>query len=332
MDERSRRKILEILRVLDEADRPLGGTRIAQALSLAGREMSQRTIRYYLERTDAEGFTRPEGRRGRILTEQGRQELEHGGAVDKVGFIAAKIESLTYRQTYRIRQNKGMVVVNLSSVQADRFNEAAAHMRTVFAAGLSMGSRIKIVEPGGRLGKHQLPDDAYGVATICSFAMNGVFLDAGIPTQTLFGGLLQMIGHKPARFTQIIYYNATTLDPLEIFIKGKMTSVSKAAVTGNGVVGASFREIPSPSAEQARRLSARMQRLGLGSLMLVGRPGQPLLEVPIHSGRVGVVVIGGLTPLGAVEEAGISTKNQAMGMLMPFEDLLHYEEALKPYL
>ena len=61
-------------------------------------------------------------------------------------------------------------------------------MRTVFAAGLSMGSRVKIVEPGGRLGKHQLPKDAFGVATICSFAMNGVFLDAGIPPRPCSGG------------------------------------------------------------------------------------------------------------------------------------------------
>jgi repressor of nif and glnA expression len=45
-----------------------------------------------------------------------------------------------------------------------------------------------------------------------------------------------------------------------------------------------------------------------------------------------VVVMGGLTPLAAVEEAGIVTNNHAMGMLMPFEKLEPYKEALTPYI
>ena len=71
-----------------------------------------------------------------------------------------------------------------------------------------------------------------------------------------------------------------------------------------------------------------MQKAGLGGVLLVGRPGQPLLEVPVSTGRVGLVVIGGLNPLGAVEEAGIATSNHAMGALLPYEELTHYEQAL----
>ena len=77
-------------------------------------------------------------------------------------------------------------------------------------------------------------------------------LDEGVPMTNRFGGLLQVSDHKPLRFTQIINYDGTTLDPLEIFIKGRMTSVSQAVSTGEGVIGASFREIPAPAAEKAR--------------------------------------------------------------------------------
>ncbi len=332
MDERSRRKILDILRVLSESERPLGGVRIAQALALAGREMSQRTIRYYLERTDAEGLTEPAGRRGRRLTEKGRRELEEAYAVDKVGFVAARVDALTYRMDFRLRQARGEVVVNLSTVEAARMGEAAKLMRQVFATGLGMGQRLLLAPPGSRLGRVHLGPDEYGVATICSVSVNGVFLAEGIPTTNRFGGLLQMVDLKPVRFTQLIYYDGTTLDPLEIFIKGRMTSVGRAAASGEGVVGASFREIPAPSADKARRLAARMEQVGLGGVLLVGRPGQPLLEVPVSPGRVGLVVIGGLNPLAAVEEAGIATSNRAMGTLLPFEDLLPYEQALAPLL
>ncbi len=111
-----------------------------------------------------------------------------------------------------------------------------------------------------------------------------------------------------------------------------MTRVREAAEGGDGVVGAGFREIPAPSAGPARVLAARIQKAGLGGILLVGRPGQPLLEVPVAQGRVGLVVIGGLNPLAAVEEAGIPTGNQAMGTLLPLRELLPYQEALAPYL
>jgi hypothetical protein len=75
-----------------------------------------------------------------------------------------------------------------------------------------------------------------------------------------------------------------------------------------------------------------MEKAGLGGIILVGRPGQPLLEVPVSPGRVGLVVVGGLNPLAAVEEAGIPTRNRAMGTLMPFEHLVHYGQALKEFI
>jgi len=332
MDQRGRRKMLEILRVLAEADRPLGGTRIAQALELAGRPMSQRTIRYYLERSDREGLTEPVGRRGRRLTRAGREELEGAFVVEKVGFVAARVDSLTYRMRFSLRQARGQVVVNLSAIKSGLMPQAARLMQRVFAAGLAMGQRLVIVEPGGRLGDWRVEPGNYGVATICSVTVNGVLLAEGIPTTSRFGGLLQYQEGRPQRFTQIIHYDGTTLDPLEIFIKSRMTSVGRAAAGGAGLVGASFREIPAPAAEAARRLAARMAKAGLGGVLLLGRPGQPLLEVPVSPGRVGLVVIGGLNPLAAVEEAGIPTQNRAMGTLLPFEELLPYQRVLGRFL
>lgn len=330
VDERSRRKMLEILHVLSESDRPLGGARIANALALGGREMSQRTIRYYLHQSDAAGYTRPMGKRGRVLTEAGRRELAEAYVVDKVGFVAAKVDALTYRMTFKLRQAKGDVVVNLSALPAGSMHQAAAIMSRIYQAKLSMGQRLLVAGPGRKIGGRRVPEGQCLVATICSVSVNGVLLTQSIPTTNRFGGLLQIADHKPVRFTQIITYDGTTLDPLEIFIKGQMTEVAAAAASGHGVVGASFREIPAEAAESARRLGLRMERVGLGNIYLIGRPGQPLLEVPVSPGRVGLVVIGGLNPMAAVEESGIATLNRAMGTLMPFEDLKPFSEALAP--
>lgn len=328
MDERSRRKILDVLRVLSESERPLGGTRIAQALALAGRDMSQRTIRYYLALTDEEGLTEQVGRRGRRLTELGRQELETAYVADKVGFVAAKADALVYGMDFKIRQGRGKVVVNLSVLREADLPRAKAIMRRVFEAGYSLGDRLLIGRPGQRVGLFQPGPQEAVVATVCSVAINGALLAEGVPMSNRFGGLLQIQDHKPVRFTQIINYDGTTLDPLEIFIKGQMTSVGRAVAEGEGVIGASFREIPAPAAEEVRRQVPRLERAGLGGILLVGRPGQPLLEVPVPPGRVGMVVRGGLNPLAAVEEEGIPTMNRAFGQLFPFEELKHFSEVL----
>ncbi len=328
MDERSRRKILDVMKVLSESERPLGGTRIAQALALAGKDMSQRTIRYYLGLTDQEGLTEQVGRRGRQLTEKGRRELQTAYVSDKVGFVAARADALTYGMDFKIRQGKGLVVVNMSTLPYADLSRAKAIMRSAFEAGLSMGDRLLIGPPGQKLGNMTPGSEEVVVATVCSIAVNGALLAEGVAMNLRFGGLLQIQDYKPARFTQIINYDGTTLDPLEIFIKGGMTSVSQAAQNGEGVIGASFREIPAPAAEMVRRQVPRLERAGLGGTILVGRPGQPLLEVPLPTGRVGMVVLGGLNPLAAVEEEGIATSNRAFGQLYPFEKLKHYSEVL----
>ncbi len=324
----SRQKLVAILEVLAEADRPMGSNRIAQALELAGKPMSQRTVRYYLGLADGLGLTKPVGRRGRVLTHRGRLEVESAQVVKKVGFVAARVDELTYKMDFRLRQGRGSVVVNIYSLPAEALEEAKRLMRRVYEAGLAMGRRLAVVGPGQRLGPVQAGDDEAIVATICSVSINGVLLAHGIPTTSRFGGLLQLAGGKPAGFTQIITYEGTTVDPLEIFIKGRMTSVLEAASSGEGVVGASFREVPAAAADAVARLGVRMQRAGLGGVLLVGRPGQALLDVPVSPGRVGIVVLGGLNPLAAVEEAAIPTTNRAMGTMMGFEQLTDFTHCL----
>jgi repressor of nif and glnA expression len=180
--------------------------------------------------------------------------------------------------------------------------------------------------PGGAgAGELRVPEGRFALGTVCSVAINGVLLSHGIATVSKFGGLLQLEEGKPKRFTEIIYYEGTTLDPLEIFIKGHMTSVKEAARTGNGIIGASFREVPAEATEEVKRIARRLDQAGLGAIMLIGRPHQPVLGIPVTPGRTGLVVAGGLNPLAAVEESGIATRNMAMAALCPFDRLGPYE-------
>ncbi|KMY67185.1 hypothetical protein AAU61_13785 [Desulfocarbo indianensis] len=329
LEEPRRKKMLAILRALRDAGGPMGGVKLAEALALSGKEMSQRTIRYYLNITDELGFTELVGKRsGRRLTELGLEELDSSFATDRIRSISSHVDSLIFDMSFRLRSCQGTVAVNISSIPAGRLSQAGRAMAEIYAAGLAMGQRLYVGQPGERIGRYAAQKDEVPLVTVCSMSVNGVFLSHGINVSNRFGGLLQFSQGEPRRFTHLINYDCTTLDPLEIFIKGQMTSVSKVARSGDGIVGASFREIPAPAAPRARRLSQKIISAGLAGVIVVGQPGRQLMEVPVPPGRVGVVVLGGLNPLAAAEECGVPTLNRAMSARFPFELLKPYAEAL----
>jgi repressor of nif and glnA expression len=196
-------------------------------------------------------------------------------------------------------------------------------VKRILDAGLGMGKYVAMAPAGTRLAGHEIPRCRVGFGTVCSVTLNGVLKNAGIPTVSRFGGLLEMRDRKPYRFTQIIQYDGTTIDPIEIFIKGKMTSVGEVARTGNGTIGASFREIPAAALPRAQEAIAKMTRIGLNGVLLIGMPGESILGVPVQQGRVGLVVAAGLNPIAAVEESGTPTENHAMAELYDFDKLVH---------
>jgi len=82
-------------------------------------------------------------------------------------------------------------------------------------------------------------------------------------------------------------------------------------------------------------LSQRFAAVGLGGLLEVGLPNQPLLGFPVSPGRFGAVVIGGLNPIAILEELGHRISSRAMSGLLDYCRLMAVEElheALKPYL
>ena len=331
MEEAIKRRIVAILHVLREAGRPLGASRLAHELETMGLDLSQRTVRNCLALMDRMGLTRSCGKRGRQITPLGERELENSFVAEKVGFISAKVDELAYEMTFKLRARRGTVILNISSVPLARAGEAVAEMMAVFRAGLGMGRLAVVAGPGERIGNFRVPDGRLAVGTVCSVTINGILLSAGIPTTARFGGLLELRDGEPLRFTQMIYYEGTSLDPLEIFISGGMTSVREAARSGSGLIGAGFREIPGVAVPRVQKICKRLEEIDLGGLLMVGKPNRPLLEVPVPDGRAGLVVVGGLNPLAAVQEAGIPTDNKALSTLFEFDQLVPFESIAEEF-
>jgi len=321
MDTKSQKKVAAILRVLQDSQKPVGGTRIARMAKRYGVDMSQRTVRHYLAMTDKLKLTRNYGRRGRKITPLGVEELEHSFVMDKVGLVASRIDELSYRMKFSVNTLKGNIILNISTLDEKNLDKAMRYISFVFKKGLSMGNYIFTDRGKKRFGDFPVPRGKVAIGTICSVTINGIFLRAGIPVTSRLGGLLEIRGGKPLRFTEIIDYSGSTLDPLEIFIKGKMTTVYKAAKNGNGIIGASFREIPAVSIPEANRIRRKLDRIGFGGILLIGDSGQPLLDIPVTEGKAGMIVVAGLNPIAAVQERGIETQNMAMQTLFDFTRL-----------
>jgi len=321
MDLDTQRKVAAILRILDESGGALGSSRLARELRLRGIDLKARMIRYYLDQMDELGFTENLGRRGRRLTARGRRELESAVAVDRVGFVSARVDELAYRLTFDPETVSGSVIMNVSLLPAKELGRALKIARKAIDAGLGMGRHLVTARAGEIVAGLTVPKGRAAIGTICSVTLNGVMYARGIPMTPVFGGLLEMHDGRATRFTQIIRYDGTTIDPIEIFIKGGMTRVGDVASTGTGTVGAGFREIPAGALSAAQELIEKLERIGVGSVLAVGLPGKPLLDVPVSQGRVGIVVPAGLNAVAAAEEAGIPTENRALAALADFAEL-----------
>jgi len=325
MDTDIERKLIAILKILAEANGPLGARVISRTLEEDGIHLTERAVRFHLQIMDERGLTHIAGRKGRAgrtITDKGREELANALVSDKVGMVASRIDELSYLTTLDAEKKSGDVILNVSLIPKDDFQQALNIVKEVSRARICVSSLVVIAEEGEELGHLIVPEGMTALGTVCAVTINGKLLRHRIPLKSRFGGILQMADSKPLRFTEIIEYSGSSLDPAEIFIKSKMTSVLDAARSGAGKVLAGFREIPAaclPEAEDI--LNRRLAQIGIYGTVVIGEPNQPTLQIPVSSGYAGMVVLAGLNPLAAVEEAGIDTQNTSLCMMMDFQKL-----------
>ncbi len=317
---------LKILENLLHHTKPISGAMLAQELAQGGMDISERTVRDDLAILSAEGAVETYGRRGHMLTQLGRDEFKRSRTAQRIGFLSAKIDAMTFGMDFDLEKCQGTVMVNTTICNPAQLKASLAEMSTVFKKGYSMGKLVSIIKEGEQIGEITIPEGMIGFCTVCSITLNGILLKHGVPMRSRFGGLLELKDGKPARFAEAIDYNGTSLDPLVIFIRGGFTSYRKAIHTGNGLIGASFREFPASAYDTVKEIADKAKKIGLGGLLDIGAPGAELLGIPVNEGCCGAVVIGGLNPVSIMEERGEHVIATALSGFLPYERLFHYTE------
>jgi repressor of nif and glnA expression len=323
------RKAITILKVLSESPLPMGAKLIARRLKERGVELGERAVRYHLKFMDERGLTRPLSRRdGREITALGIEELNNALVVDKVGFVLEKIELLTFRTSFDIDRRSGLVPVNVTFFPKDRFAGALQAMESAFQAGHCVSDLVAVASEGKALGELLIPTGKIGLATVCSLIVNGCLLKAGVPIDSRFGGVLQIQNNQPLRFVDLIYYSGSTVDPSEMFIRARMTDVLGVVSRGKGKVLANFRELPARCLPTVKEVTDGLKEAGLNGLLMVGNPSEEVCGISVGLNRVGMILLGGLTPVAAAAEAGIEAENRAMSTLLDYRELVKFQEII----
>jgi len=315
-----------LLELLAERNEPIGSVQITEVLNDGGFDISERSVRMYLKQLDNEGLTESVGQKGRLITSRGRREKRAAVLMNRVGFMSTRIDSMTYRMDFDLALRRGSVVVNAAVVGREVLASRLGNINRVFDRGWAMGTLVSLLNPGEAMGDIRVPPGSVGFCTVCSVTLNGVLLKHGVPTRSIFSGLLEIVDGEPTRFSELIHYDGSSIDPLQLFIRSRQTDYMGAIANGNGRIGAGFREIPEEGYETARSLAGTLERIGLGAFLTIGRPSRDVFNIPVREGSCGVVVIGGLNPVAILEETGADVRHTALAGLMDYSRLFPFTE------
>jgi repressor of nif and glnA expression len=292
-----------------------------------GIDLGERAVRYHLKLMDERGLTRPVGRKdGRVITKSGIEELDSALISDRVGLVTTRISKLAYQSSFDPEKRTGEVPINVSLISTQEFSRAIEVMKDIFLAGLGISDLVAVASEGEQLGEVIVPPGKVGLATVSHVVVYGALLRVGILVDSRFGGILQIRNQEVLRFVDLIEYSGCSLDPSEVFISGKMTSVSEVAREGNGKILASFCEIPAIARSNAEAIIKDLEVADIKSLVMLGRRGEPVYQLPVAANRVGMVLADGLNPVAAAVEAGTEVINHPMSGSIDFGKLEHFKD------
>ena len=243
-----------------------------------------------------------------------------------IQFTSSTIEDLMFRTTFDPKTRAGDVIVNISLIDKKDFDDVAKIFKMVVTSGLSVSPYVKVLHEGDKMGEFVIEKGKVGIATVCSITIDGILLKAGIPIKPKLGGIVQIKDGTPVRFTDVLTYSSTTIDPLEVLMSQELTSVTQMLRTSTGNILANLREGPLAARDTIERTLSDLMDAEFSGILEVSEPNTSILDVPVERDHLGIVVIGGTNPMAAVQEYGISIYTNAMSTLINIDELSHISE------
>ncbi|MDD1664896.1 MAG: DUF128 domain-containing protein [Methanomicrobiales archaeon] len=239
---------------------------------------------------------------------------ESGGSTLK--FINNRIEDLAMEVSYDPLENTGKIIFNLSLIPKTNLERAVSLFRNAYRAGLSVSDKVRFFDEGARLEGLTIPPGFAGICTMCTITLDGILLRRGVPIHPVGGGLVEIVDRVPSRFTHMILYEATTIDPLEVLVAQDLTSILRVMKEGSGTILGNLRECHMEAESLVMGLLDNLSSVGFTGILEVGAPNIPILGVPESPQNFGVAMVGGTNPMAALKEEGIPVVTKALKGVM----------------
>ncbi|MCQ8894284.1 MAG: DUF128 domain-containing protein [Methanolinea sp.] len=240
-------------------------------------------------------------------------------------FVHTRIEEYAMQVTYDPREGQGLVVYNLALVPDKDLEASIGIMKDTFRAGLCVSGLVRFFHGGETAGDFRVPPGQTGIVTICSSTLDGLLLHRGIPSNPIGGGVVEIEERIPRRFTHLILYEYTTIDPLQALLSQEITSVSEMMRRGSGDILANIRQCHMEAEGLLGEVIDDLAGSSFSPILDVGLPNTPALGVTVDPQYMGIVALGGTNPMAAIKENGIPVTIHAIKGLM---DVREMEEVL----
>lgn len=233
-----------------------------------------------------------------------------------IKFVNHNIEDYAIQVTFDPEKGTGDVVYNLSLIKNEDLEFTISVLRDSYRAGISVSGLIKLIPSGEQIENITIPEGCTGICTMCSITFDGLLIRRGIPVNPIGGGVVEIENRVPIRFTHIIMYEYTTIDPLQVLISQKTTSVTNVMRRGSGNILANIREFHMEAEPLVGIVLDELADSCYSGILEVGMPNLPLLGVPVSPQYVAIAAIGGTNPLAVIREGERWVQIQAMKGLM----------------
>jgi len=238
--------------------------------------------------------------------------------VQPLVFTLARIENLMHQVSFDPAEMKGKIITNTTRVKKDVLDETLAVFYDTINSGLAVSPMIKVAE-GKRLAK---------INTACSLTLCGVLLKHGIPVHPRGGGLVEVVEREPTRFTDMLMYWATTVDPIDVLTAQGLMDINGMMRTGNGRILGNLHEAPMLGRDKIEDVLDILAQAGFAGVLELGQPNMNVLGVSVERDHVGLALVGGTNLVAAARECEIEVVHESISDLTDIAEMKHIEELL----
>jgi global nitrogen regulator NrpRII len=233
-------------------------------------------------------------------------------------FTLARIENLMQQVSFDPAGMKGKIITNTTMVKKENLEEVLAIFYDTIQSGLAVSPMIKLLHEGRMV----------RAKTACSLTICGVLLKHGIPVRPKGGGLIEVVEREPARFTDMLMYWASTLDPIDVLTVQGLTDITGMMRTGNGRILGNLHEAPMLARDRIEEVLDLMAAAEFMGVLELGEPNMNVLGVSVERDHTGIALVGGTNLVAAARECGIEMEHESISDLTEVSEMRHIEELM----